>query len=150
MLFIHTHQVKSGKSKQKNYHQDSVPFEHSMHRVLHKRSNTTANFPKHQKIQEKATFTLLHMYFGLILANQNKKKQNQDTKYRVLHDKSNNTASFPEDLKFQEKVTFTHVPWVNSSKSKYKTKISTLYILKLLHTGCSTKEVILLLLSGST
>ena len=90
------------------------------------------------------------MYFGLILANQNKKKQNQDTKYRVLHEKSNNTASFPEDLKFQEKVTFTHVPWVNSSKSKYKTKISTLYILKLLHTGCSTKEVILLLLLGST
>ena len=31
-----------------------------------------------------------------------------------------------------------------------KTKIKTLYILKMLHTGCSMKEAILLLLSRST
>ena len=47
------------------------------------------------------------MHFGLIAANENKKYENQDTKYfemtsyRVLHERSNKTVSFAEHLKFQ-------------------------------------------------
>ena len=48
------------------------------------------------------------MHFGLIVANENKKYENQDTihfeiaSYRVLHERSNKTVSFAEHLKFQE------------------------------------------------
>ena len=65
------------------------------------------------------------MHFGSIVANQNKKKnQNKDTlpleivTYRVHHERSNITASFVEHPKFQEKLTFTHALWINCRKLK--------------------------------
>ena len=42
-------------------------------------------------------------------------------------------------------MIFTHGLCINSDKLKQKSRISTLYISKLLHTGCSTKEAITLL-----
>ena len=70
----------------------------------------------------------------------------------MLQERSNNTVSFVEHLKFQEKLAFADSLCINCSqfKKKKKTELRTLYILKLLHTGCSTKEAISLLLSWST
>ena len=63
---------------------------------------------------------------------------------------SNITAPFAEHLKFQDQMTFMEAFWVNSGTPKHKkNRISTLCILKLLHTGCSTKDAITLLLSRS-
>ena len=69
--------------------------------------------------------------------------------YRVLHERSNITACFAEHLEVQENLTFTHSLWISSGKSKQKTKIRTLYILKMLYAGCSTKDAISLLPSGT-
>lgn len=64
------------------------------------------------------------------------------------------TASFAEHPKFEKKVTFAEAFWVNISESvkdrKTKSRFKRLHILKMLYTGCYTKEVILLLLSRRT
>ena len=62
--------------------------------------------------------------------------------YRVLHERSNITASFVEHLEFHENLTFPHGLWINNDKSNKTTRIKTTYILKMLYTGCSTKEAI--------
>ena len=64
----------------------------------------------------------------------------ENTIYTVLYEQSNNTASFVEHLKFQEKSTFADAIWLNCSIKK--TRVRTLYILKLLQTEYSTKEEI--------
>ena len=68
----------------------------------------------------------------------------------MLHERSNITASFAEHLEVQENLTLTHALWINNDKSNRTTRIRTTYLLKMLHTDCSTKEVIALLLSRST
>ena len=61
--------------------------------VLHERSNMAASFTEHQKFKEKVIFNyeLWLISSNMIVATQNKKKKNQDTRhfeivtYRVLH-----------------------------------------------------------------
>lgn len=64
--------------------------------------------------------------------------------YRVLHKTSSITVSFSEHRKFQEKLILSQALWVNSSKLTLKKlpRIGVLCILKMLSTGCSTKEAI--------
>ena len=68
----------------------------------------------------------------------------------MLHERSNITASFAEHLKFKEKLTFSPVLWINCGKLKKKTRIKKLNILKLLYTGCLTKEETKLLPRGAS
>ena len=66
----------------------------------------------------------------------------------MFHERSNVTASYTEHEKFQEQITLIHASLVNSGKPKQRNKkIRATYILKSLYIGCSTKEVISLLLS---
>ena len=66
------------------------------------------------------------MHFRLKVANENKKKKNQDTLRfktvinRVLHKRGNDTASLVEHLKFQEKLSFAGALWINCSKLNLK------------------------------
>ena len=85
------------------------------------------------------------------------KKQNQNTLqiekviYSVLHERSNNTASFAVHQKPEEKLTFADALWINFRHINLKkTRIRTMYILKLLYAGCSSKEAIKLLPLRST
>ena len=68
----------------------------------------------------------------------------------MLHERSNITASFVEHLEVHANLTLTHAFWINNDKSNKTTRIRTTYLLKMLYTGCSMKEVITLLLSWST
>ena len=69
--------------------------------------------------------------------------------YRVLHERSSNTASFVEHLKFQNIHFYIYFVWMMANQNK-KTKIRTLYILKMLYTRCATEEAISLLPARST
>ena len=53
MLFIHTLLVNVDKSKQNNQNPGTLHFETAIYRVLHERSNHTASFTEHLKLQEK-------------------------------------------------------------------------------------------------
>ena len=68
----------------------------------------------------------------------------------MLHERSNITASFAKHLEIHENLTLTHALWISDDKSNKTTRIRTTYLLKMLYTGCSMKEVITLLLSRST
>ena len=70
MTFIRTIWVNNGKSRQTNYNEDTTQFGNAMYRVLHERSNITTSFTEHLSFKKNG---LLHMHFGLIAANQNKK-----------------------------------------------------------------------------
>ena len=89
--------------------------------MLHERINITASFVEHLEVHENLTLT-----YALWINN----------------DKSNKTTRI--------RTTLTYALWINNDKSNKTTRISTTYLLKLLYTGCSTKEVITLLLSRST
>ena len=67
----------------------------------------------------------------------------------MLHERSNIIASFTELLKFQEKLIL-HMEFgsILANQNK-KTRMNTLYILKMLYTGCSTKEAISLCRRGA-
>ena len=69
--------------------------------------------------------------------------------YRVLHERSSNNASFVEHLKFQNIHFYIYFVWMMANQNK-KTKIMTLYILKMLYTRCATEEAISLLPARST
>ena len=68
VTFTHTLWVNSGKLKKKKKKQSqyAIHFEIATYRVLHERSNNTASFVEHLKIQGKVT---LHIHFWLIEAN---------------------------------------------------------------------------------
>ena len=52
MLFIHTLLVNADKSKQHNQDPGTLHFEIAIYRVPHERSNHTASFTEHLKLQE--------------------------------------------------------------------------------------------------
>ena len=66
----------------------------------------------------------------------------------VLHQRNNIAASFMEHQEFPEEGSFTREIWVSSEK--LKSRIRTLYTLKMLYRECSTKGAILLFLPKST
>ena len=69
---------------------------------------------------------LLHLHFGLIVANQDKK-----TKTRTLYIQKCSIHGAP-----RKKQQHMHVKLLVTNQNQ-KTKIKTLYILKTLYTGCS-------------
>ena len=121
MTFIHTFWVNSGKSKSKNYNQNTIYFGKAICRLLHERSNVTAYIAathalwlnsgkwKWEKVKS-GYFTSCKCY----IQGATRKKQSH--------------CFFHGASKISKKVTFTHALWVNNGKSK----------LEKLKSGCYT------------
>ena len=129
-------------------------FENGLYRVLHERSNIFFSLTEHvnlQKINYFCTCSLRssrqikikslvsgHWTFRNCYIEGAPGKIQQHWCFRVAPGIS-------------KKVTFAHCLWVNSCQTKLKKdRIRTAYILKLLHTGCSTNKEVALLLSQNT
>ena len=106
---------------------------------------------------------LLHMQFGLIVANQNQKlKRGHYTFWKCSLQDAPRKKQYhcffrgaPKISRINNFYTYTlgTIRYYSKSKKikiKKKIKNRTLFIFKILYTGCSKKEAILLLLSRST
>ena len=122
---------------------DTLHFESTTYRVLHGRGNNTASFAEHLKFPERLAFA----YAVWINCSQLKlKNQNQDN---VHFEIAATWCSRKETIKllpsrgtwnFKNKLLLhIHFWWILGNQNK-TTRIRTLYILKILYTGCSTSN----------
>ena len=154
MSFIHTLLVNVDKSKQNDQNQDTIHFEDAIYRVLHERRNFTAFFRGAREISR------INAFFIRILGKCCKIKI-KTTRIRTLYilELLRTGCSTKKAIKLlpsrstwnlkDSRLLQMHFGLIVANKNK-KTSIRTLYILKMLHTRCSTKEAIKLLPSRST
>ena len=145
--------MNSGKLKKNKKKQDTIHFENSIYRVIHEGSNITALFAEYLKFQEKMIFA--HSFW----VNSEKSKA---TQLKLEHYTFWNCYIKGAPLTEQYHSSFRGAPTISRINDFYrsilggywgikirKNRIWTLYILELLHTGCSTKDAMTLLLSRS-